>query len=147
MATSDTELEEEVRVMTGYDTAVIPSSEFQTVISRAQSFLVNRRSLEDDDVDWFGNPRAEEALYWGVCFFAKVKTGELDGQNIAAGAIDLDTLLAKEDNDLTTWLRNALNASKSLNPTGDFGIRGNTRTSLDGNRNYEVRDDNGPSII
>jgi len=77
MATSDTELEEEVRVMTGYDTAVLPSSQFQTVISRAKSFLINRRSLENDDVDWFGNPRAEEALYWGVCFFAKVKTGEV----------------------------------------------------------------------
>ena len=148
MATSDTELEEEVRVMTGYDTAVLPSSQFQTVISRAKSFLINRRSLENDDVDWFGNPRAEEALYWGVCFFAKVKTGELDGQNIAAGAIDLDTLLAKDDNELTTWLRNALNASKSLNPTGDFGIRGSTRTSLDGNRNYErTGGDSGSSII
>lgn len=137
MATSDEELESEVRVMTGYDTAVISSSKFQTVISRAKSFIVNRRSLEDITVDWYGNPRAEEALYWGTCFFAKVKTGELDGQNIAAGAIDLDTLLAKEDNEFTTWLRNAINASRSLNPTGDFGIRGNSRVSdLAGSRNY-----------
>lgn len=122
--------------MTGYDEAVLPSSQFQTVISRAKSFIENRRSLEDDNVDWYGNPRAEEALYWGVCFFAKVKTGELDGQNIAAGAIDLDTLLAKEDNELTTWLRNALNASRSLNPTGDFGMRNNARTALGGDREY-----------
>lgn len=136
MATSDTELESEVRVMTGYDTAVLPPSQFQTVISRSKSFIENRRSLEDLDIDWYGNPRAEEALYWGTCFFAKVKTGELDGQNIAAGAIDLDTLLAKEDDEFTTWLRNALNASRSLNPTGDFGVRGNARTGTSGSRNY-----------
>lgn len=123
--------------MTGYDTAVIPTDDFQTVISRAKSFIENRRSLADSSVDWYGNPRAEEALYWGTCFFAKVKTGELDGQNIAAGAIDLDTLLAKEDNEFTTWLRNALNASRSLNPTGDFGLRGNARTDTGGERDYE----------
>ena len=136
MATSDTEIEAEVRAFTHYDEAVISPSDFQTVISRAKSFIVNRRSLEDIEVDWYGNPRAEEALYWGVCFFAKVSTGELDGQNIAAGAIDLDTLLAKEDDEFTTWFRNALNASRSLNPTGDFGIRGNARTDVGGDREY-----------
>lgn len=124
--------------MTKYDTAVISTSDFSTVISRAKSFIENRRSLADTTVDWYGNPRAEEALYWGTCFFAKVATGELDGQNIAAGAIDLDTLLAREDNELTTWLRNAINASRSLNPTGDFGIRGNTRTTLGGDRDYQL---------
>lgn len=133
--------------MTGYDEAVLPSSQFQTVISRAKSFIENRRSLEDDDIEWYANPRAEEALYWGTCFFAKVKTGELDGQNIAAGAIDLDTLLAKEDDEFTTWLRNAVNASRSLNPTGDFGIRGNLRTNVGGAREYQdERSESGSSI-
>jgi len=133
--------------MTGYDTAVLPSSQFQTVISRAKSFIENRRSLEDEDIEWYTNPRAEEALYWGTCFFAKVKTGELDGQNIAAGAIDLDTLLAKEDNEFTTWLRNAVNASRSLNPTGDFGVRRNSRTAIGGAREYQdSRSESGSSI-
>lgn len=145
MATSDEELETEVRVMTGHDEAVLPSSQFQTVISRAKSFIENRRSLANSDVDWYGNPAAEEALYWGTCFFSKVKTGELDGQEISAGAIDLDTLLAKEDNDLTTWLRNALNASRSLNPTGDFAARSITR---DGERDYgDDEEEIGGSIV
>lgn len=63
----------------------------------------------------------EEALNWATKLFLKVAAGELDAQTIQVGAIDHDTLLAKDDNDVTVWFRNMEKAIRNINPETSFG--------------------------
>ncbi len=121
MATSDTELESEVRSFTGVDSAIVDSDEFETVLSDAKRHIEVRRSLTPEQIDWYGDPIQQEALNWATKLFLKVAAGEIDSQTIQVGAIDHDTLLAKDDNTYTTWYRNMESAVRRINPETSFG--------------------------
>jgi hypothetical protein len=132
---SKAELKSEFRVIAGYTESELSSQDLDTVISRAKKHIESKRSLEQSP-SWYEGHH-EEALFWYTCLFSKVAMGELDSQQIQVGAIDVDALLAKEDDDVTTWYRNAVSALRSLNPDGSTGISGPERA----NRNYG--DDSG----
>lgn len=121
MATTDTELENEVRGFTGVTTSVVGSEEFQTVLSDAKRHIELRRSLNQEQIDWYGEPAQQEALNWATKLFLKVAAGELDSQTIQVGAIDHETLLSKDDNELTVWYRNMERAVRNINPENLFG--------------------------
>ena len=136
MASSDIELRAEVRSFTGIDSSVVSDNEFDTVLSDAKRHIKLRRSMSENQVDWYGDPVQEEALNWATKLFLKVAAGELDGTSISVGAIDHDSLLAKDD-EATIWYRNMVNALSRINPTSSFGQR-----SV-GRRNYGSDDESG----
>ena len=127
MATNDTELENEVRGFTGIDTGVVSADNFETVISDAKRHIMQRRSLEQTQTDWYGDPAQQEALNWAAKLFLKAAAGEIDSQTIQVGAIDHDTLLAKNDNEVTLWYRNMERALRNINPEVSYGIRSPNR--------------------
>lgn len=138
---SETELKAEFRVITGYSTAAMPDSDLDAVISRAQKHIRSKKGLQAG-TDWYADVNREEALFWFTCLFAKVATGELDAQTVQVGAIDVDTLLANDDGDVTTWYRNAVGALRALEPGATAGITAPTRD----NRVYGGDDDNSASL-
>lgn len=116
MFTDETELKNEVREMTGYTSVQVLSEDgLDTAYRNAQRHISIRKSLAADYV-WFDteNVAAQDALYWWTCLFSKVQTGELDSQSLQAGAVDQKALLAKEDNDVTMWYRQADGAMESI---------------------------------
>lgn len=121
MATNDTELEDEVRGFTGVETSVVSAADFETVLADAKRHIKVRRSLTPEQIDWYGDPKQEEALNWAVKLFLKVAAGEIDAQTIQVGAIDHDTLLAKDDNSYTAWYRNMERAIRGINASVSYG--------------------------
>lgn len=123
MAMTDTELEQEVRDFTDVEKTQVDEIEFANVLNDAKRHIRTRRSLIEGDVDWYDGAKKEEALNWTTKLFLKVATGELDSQNVQAGAIDAKTLLAKDDNQLTVWYRNSERAIKGISADSTYGHR------------------------
>ena len=111
-----TELKDEVREMTGYTSNLQLSTDgLDTAYHRAKRHITVKKSIAEDFV-WFksDNAPAQDALFWWTCLFTKVQTGELDSQDLQAGAVDQKTLLAKEDGETTMWYRQASNALEQI---------------------------------
>jgi len=116
MFTDETELKNEVREMTGYTSVNVLSDDgLDTAYRNAQRHISIRKAFAADYV-WFDtdNVAAQDALYWWTCLFSKVQTGELDSQDLQAGAVDQSALLAKEDDEVTVWYRQADSALESI---------------------------------
>lgn len=127
MANSDTELEDEVRGFTGVNTSMVTADEFTTVLADAKRHIKVRRSLNDEQIDWWNDENQEEALNWATKLFLKVAAGELDSRTVQVGAIDHKTLLAKDDNEVSIWFRNMERAIKNINVSSAFGVRSSER--------------------
>jgi len=135
MVSNETNLKEDVREFTGYTSVNVLSNDgLDTAYRTAQRHIRVKKNL-DADYDWFNTDKveAQEALFWYTCLFSKVQTGELDSQDLQAGAVDQKTLLAKADDDVTTWYRNAKSALQSLKATSIIRSSAPTRTD----REYE----------
>lgn len=133
MATSDTELEAEVRDFTDIYAPVVDAETFQTVLSDAKRHIKIRRSLNEEEIDWYGEDVQEEALNWATKLFLKVAAKDLDSQTVQVGAIDDETLLAKEDSDVTIWYRKMDNAIAKIKPETSFGVSSSERRTYGGN--------------
>lgn len=135
MASSDADLLPQLRIQTGYSTRVLDDTEFGAVMDVARRHIRTRKGIEADwqESDWYSNEYREEALFWWTCLFAKVATGDLDAQTLQVGAVDAKALLAKEDDEVTTWYRNAETALRNIEPGTKvqsgygFGIGGPSR--------------------
>jgi ATP-dependent helicase YprA (DUF1998 family) len=127
MATTDTELKDSIRKFTGIDAETLSDEEFDTVISDAKRHIKLRRSLEESQVDWYGDEHQQEALNWTAKLFLKVATGDLDEKTVQVGAIDEKHILAKDDNEVTVWHRNMERAIRNINPAQSYGIRSPAR--------------------
>jgi len=135
MVSNETELKDDVREFTGYTSVKVLSNDgLDTAYRAAQRHIRVKKSL-DADYDWFNTdkPESQEALFWYTCLFSKVETGELDSQDLQAGAVDQSALLAKADDDVTTWYRNAKSALKSIKATSIVQSAAPSRTD----REYE----------
>lgn len=139
MATSDTELEIEVRDFTDIDTSIVGTTEFETVLSDSKRHIKLERSLRESELDWYGEEAQEDALNWTTKLFLKVAAGQLDSQAVQVGAIDHNTLLAKDDDEVTVWFRKMQRAMNRLNPEASFGIASPAR------REYGTEDDDASS--
>ena len=116
MFSDETELKSEVREMTGYTSVKVLSDDgLDTAYRNAKRHISIRKSLAADYV-WFESDKgaAQDALYWWTCLFCKVQTGELDAQDLQAGAVDKSVLLAKSDDEVTMWYRQASGALESI---------------------------------
>lgn len=130
-----TELKDDVREITGYTSTLVLSNDgLDAAYRSAQRHIRVKKSLPSD-YDWFDTekPEAQEALFWFTCLFTKVQTGELDAQEVQIGALESKSLLAKEDDDVTTWYRNAQDALQSIKPKSIIQSSSPSRTD----REYE----------
>jgi hypothetical protein len=130
MFDSETELKADVREMTGYTSdLVLSDSGLTTAFNNAKRHIRVRKSL-DPDFNWFGTEKAaaQDALYWWTCLFSKVQTGELDAQQLQAGAVDQKDLLAKDDDAVTMWYRQAAEALESMKSSSIIEATGPTRS-------------------
>jgi len=88
MAVDESTLISEVRVLTNYDAALLSDADLQGVIELAKTEI--RAELNDPDLDFFGdNLQAERALFWLVCIFAKVKSGEFDSPHMTISELKI----------------------------------------------------------
>lgn len=131
--TTETQFKQEFRTITGYGSSVLSESEVETVMGRAEKHIRSRKGVEDS-FEFLSENTAEEALFWYTCLFAKVATGELDSQDLQVGALDASTLLAKEDDEVTEWYRNAAKAIRNFKPGSMFRASAPVRTE----REYET---------
>lgn len=107
--TTKQDVKEDVRVFTDNTSEMQLSQDgLDTAYMRAKRHIRVSKSLPPD-FTYFSpeKPEVENALFWWTCLFTKVETGELDSQTLQAGAIDERELLAKDDNSVTTWYRQA----------------------------------------
>lgn len=143
MATSDSELKTEVRNFTGLTSEILPDPNFDTAFKRAQRHIRTRKNISDDSFDFYASVAREDALFWWACLFAKTANGDLDSGDMQVGAIDIEGILSKDNGTVTSWLRNAQTAIRSIDSNGDYpfgvGITSPTRE----NREYGGDDDTG----
>lgn len=135
MFSNETELKDDVRQFTGYTSPKVLSNDGLDTAYRTARRHIRREKSLTADFSWYDSDKVAEqdALYWFTCLFSKVQTGELDSQEIQAGAVELDTLLAKDDDDVTTWYRNAHRALASIKSATIFQTTSPSRTE----REYE----------
>ena len=112
----------EFRTITGYSEGELTNPEVKAVKGRAEKHIRAQKSGLDEDFDLLSDAQGEEALFWYTCLFAKVAAGELDSQAVQVGAIDANTLLAKADDDVTEWYRNARKAVRNFRAGNRFQI-------------------------
>lgn len=129
--TTKTDFLVEFRTITNYGERILSNAEVEAVMGRAEKHIRSRKTNLPDDFDFLTNAQGEEALFWFTCLFAKVATGELDSQDVSAGALDAEALLAKEDEEVTTWYRNATRALRNLKPGNMFRAASPIRTERD----------------
>lgn len=79
MATTDSELIDEVRQLTDYDSALISDSDFQELVNIAKEELDSEVPDSARPLSYYGSDTHEQdrALFWLVCLFSKVKAGEI----------------------------------------------------------------------
>lgn len=85
MATDDTTLMAEVRLLTEYNTAIISDADLTSLVSLAKAELEAKVGVSD--LVFYGNPPAERSLFWLTCLFAKIRAGELDGMEMEIGDV------------------------------------------------------------
>lgn len=135
---TETELKGEVREFTGYTSTMVLSEDgLDTAYQRAKQHIRVERGLGIDFV-WFAEekPEVAQALFWWTCLFCKVSTGELDAQDLQTGAVNQKALLAKDDNSVTEWYRQAQSSLKAVAPSSIFRSSSPSRT----NREYTEPD-------
>lgn len=131
---SEHEFLKEVREMTGNTSDLALSDDgLKSALASAKRKISIAKGL-DAEHNWFGpnSSQAEkDALFWFTCLFTKIETGELDAQDLDAGAISEDTLTATNDGDYTQWYSNAVSAMRSFNPSDVFVSRSASRRGRD----------------
>lgn len=135
MADTDFELINTVRSFGQYRQLEIDDDEILTAINRAKSHL--QFAVPNDEINWYDNPHAEEALFWTSMLFSKIVTGALDAKAISEGDIEESTLRAA-GNVPTMWYSNYQQARNRLGQTNSIDRVGrSSRTAdRDGTRRY-----------
>jgi len=133
MATSDPDLVDEIRSFAQYKKEIIDDSDLAIAVNRAKKHLKLEADLVDEQIDWYGIERQEEALFWTALFFSKVQTGALDAKSISVGAVNEQILQAFD----TEWYRKYRQKKKSLAyEYGGSRVTRSARTTSGGSREY-----------
>lgn len=138
---STQKLKADVREITGYtDGVVLTDSALGTAYDNAKRHLRVTVGL-DANTNWFDpdEPAREDALYWWTVLFAKLAVGDLDAQDLQIGAVDSQSLLAKDNDSVTQWFRNARNAQQSLSAAEGMAY-GHRHETLREDRTYGGND-------
>jgi hypothetical protein len=144
--TDKTDVMADVREFTGYTSELVLSQDgLKTAYKRAKRHVEVKKSLPPDFI-YFSpeKPEVENALFWWTCIFVKVVLGDLDGEAVQAGAVDENTLLAKDDNAVTVWHREATDALDAMLPEQTMSVSRPSRSERSYNPgNFTTGDDAG----
>lgn len=110
MASSKTDLLDDVREFTGYDEYVLDSSELRTCLDVAQRHIATRKSLDASEAPWYTNDELEDALFWFTSFLTKVATGELDAPGGSVENVEIEMFSASD----SEWYRRAEQAVRAV---------------------------------
>lgn len=128
MATSQSEIKDQVRTLTDYDPQIINQSAMDDVISIAEDEI--RSSAGDPSLTFYQGTDTFDldlAVMWLSCIFAKVKTGEIDGPDMTLGDIEVSSFEGNE----TYWFERFQRAMRRFQNTRGFGrvdVSRDTRT-------------------
>ncbi|WP_330630667.1 hypothetical protein [Halocatena halophila] len=102
MVADDTEMKELVRSLTDYDSSILTDSELESLL-----VLSKDEFWADTDTSarfYTGNKQADQALFWLLCLFSKIKVGELDAPAFEIAEIQVDE--ASNPEEISRWLKN-----------------------------------------
>jgi len=80
MAADDTELKNEVRVLTEYGADLLPDSKLNTLLKIAKEEIRTEIKLDgaETTLDFYATKPRERALFWLTCLFSRINMGEYD---------------------------------------------------------------------
>jgi hypothetical protein len=117
MATNDTELIAEVRLLTEYDESIIPTTDMESLVA------LTRRELSADlgstIPDFYSDLSSERALFWLTCIFAKVKTGEIEAPEFSIGELKVQRDSMGQQSSL--WFNNFLKHYRGMSGGAPVG--------------------------
>jgi hypothetical protein len=114
MASSQPELLNEVRKLTGYEEFVLDESELRACFDRARSHITSRKGFDASQVEWFSNDQLEEALFWFTAFLSQVSVGELDAPAGVVENIEISRFKASD----SEWYQRAQQAMRAIDVSG-----------------------------
>lgn len=117
MASTENELIDEARALTNYGPDIISDGKFQELVDVAKEELY--AELGDTNFSFFGQDtqNADRALFWLVCLFSKVRTGEIDGIDLSIGDLRAESL----SGDDAIWRRQFVRRLNSISGASGFG--------------------------
>jgi hypothetical protein len=89
MAINDTTLKSEVRAITNYDSGMVSGGDLQAIVDISKREI--RSNKNDQNLDFYGDHRAERSLFWLTCIFTKVKGGEIGGSSFSISELDVES--------------------------------------------------------
>lgn len=145
MASTDDELQSEVRELTDYtDTTTLSDSALDEVFDIAKRDIQSEANTTIST--WYDDLDKENALFWTACLFTKVKAGELDGVPMSLGDIDYGSLKAAGEGSQdkpVIWYEKAKRYTDCLvSGGGRFAVR-----SIDRGGSRQYGDDSGDATL
>lgn len=96
MASSQTEVREDVRSITDYDKSIFSDSELDELISIAEDEV--KTEVGELDLAFYNGEETfnqDRAVFWLSALFAKVRSGEIEGVELSAGDLETSSLSAQ----------------------------------------------------
>jgi hypothetical protein len=141
MASTDDELQNEVRELTDYtSTSVFSESALDEVFEIAKRDIQGEANTTINS--WYDDLDKENSLFWTACLFTKIKAGELDGVPMSLGDIDYDSLKSsgsRADSKPMIWYEKAKRYTDRLVSSG--GRFASTRINRGQSRKYGSESD------
>lgn len=118
MATTNSELIDEVRALTGYDEHIFSDLEMLSLLNICKEEI--RADLDDPDFTFFvtgdnDTHQADRALFWFLSVATKIRAGEIGGIDISVADLDAEQV---NDDQASIWISNFHNR---LNSVGEGG--------------------------
>jgi hypothetical protein len=86
MATDDGTLVAEVRALTDYDETIMSDLELLALVDVAKEEI--KADVDDTTITFYsGDQKADRALFWLTCLFAKIKLGEIEAPNVSISSL------------------------------------------------------------
>lgn len=138
MAQSDSELVDEVRVLTGYDDEVMFSdSDLDSLVQIGKEELRSYWNLPEFEFYRRGEENtldADRALFWFTCIATKVRAGEIGSVELTIDSLET----AQYDGQFSYWFRNFQQRAASAGGASGVGPA-NIQVSRAEERSYEYQ--------
>jgi hypothetical protein len=118
MASDDSSLSDEVRLLTHYDSSIISEADLTGLIGVAKEEI--KAEVDDGTLTFYsGNIQADRALFWLVCIFSKIHMGEIDAPNFEVSELKVRSSSFSEQNGL--WFDNFSQRLEAISPGARIG--------------------------
>lgn len=131
MATSQTDIRDEVRSITDYDKSIFADDDLDELITIAEDEI--KDEVGDYNLDFYNGEETfnqDRALFWLSAMFAKIRSGEIEGVELSAGDLETSSLSAQGSYWFDQYRRR-------LSQVGSVPGFGSVRVSRSVDRSYE----------